>query len=135
MDTQTSPFASLVAENYASLTTFRKNGIAVATAMWFSIENNTIYISTGATSGKVKRIRHTNHVTLALCTSSGKVTGPAIDATASIISDPQELARAEASLAKKYGFQRRALNFIRRIALLLGRPNEGSTYLRIEPQS
>jgi uncharacterized protein len=135
MSTQTSPFAALRAENYASLTTFRKNGVAVATAMWFAQESDIIYIYTSSTAGKVKRIRHTSHVTLAPCTASGKVTGETIDATARILSDPQEIARAEASLAKKYGFQRRALYFVRRIVGVLRQRTDPGTYLFIEPQA
>jgi len=100
------PFDSLLQESYVSLTTFRKSGIGVATPMWFAQEDGVIYIFTGSTSGKVKRIRNTSRVTLAACTGNGKVTGSTIEATARIISDSQEMARAEATLVKKYGIQR-----------------------------
>lgn len=132
MSTQTSPFTPLLGENYASLTTFRKSGVAVATAMWFAIEGDIIYIYTGSASGKVKRIRHTSRVTLAPCTSSGKVTGAVIEATARISSDPQEIARAEAALAGKYRWQRRILYFIRGI---FQRQKNAGAYLIIEPQA
>ncbi len=132
MNTQISPFAPLIAKSFASLTTFRKTGVAVATAIWFSLENDTIYIYTDAKSGKVKRIRHTSRVTLAPCKASGKVTGDAIEATASIISDPQEIARAEASLARKYGFQWHALHLIGRITDVFQREKGEDTFLRIK---
>lgn len=135
MSTQTSPFAPLLAENYASLTTFRKNGVGVATPMWFAVENDIIYINTGSTSGKVKRIRHTSRITLAPCSGSGKVTGAVIEATARISSDPQEIARAEAALAGKYRWQRRVLYFFRDIASIFQRQQGARSYLIIEPQS
>ncbi len=132
MSTQVSPFAPLLAGNYVSLTTFRKNGVAVATPMWFAEDSSIIYIYTGATSGKVKRIRNSGRVTLAPCTAGGKVTGTAIEGKARIISDAQEIARAEVALAKKYGIQRRALYFFRGIASAFRRQPSSSAYLAIE---
>src|SRR5579883_2499016 len=125
MSTQASPFAPLVKENYASLTTFRKNGTAIATPMWFAERDGVIYIYTGATSAKVKRIRNTSRVTLAPCTANGKVTGTAIEGNARIINDPQEIACAEASLAQKYGIQRRLLYLVMSVMKIF-RPQESN---------
>ncbi len=133
MSAQVSPFEPLLKENYASLTTFRKNGDAVPTPMWFAGSNGIIYIYTGATSGKVKRIRNSGRVTLAPCTANGNVTGAVIEGKARIISDQQEIARAEAALAKKYGIQRRLLYLLRGIAGIFRRGTEdGRAYLAIE---
>jgi PPOX class probable F420-dependent enzyme len=132
MSTQVSPFAPLVKENYASLTTFRKNGTAIATPMWFTERNGVIYISTGATSGKVKRIRNTSRVTLAPCTANGKVTGDAIEGQARIINDPQEIAIAEAALMQKYGIQRRVLYVVMRVMSVFSRQLDDRAYLAIE---
>ncbi len=134
MSMQVSPFAPLLKGSYVSLTTFRKNGVAVATPMWFAEDSDIIYIYTGATSGKVKRIRNSGRVTLAPCTASGKVTGTEIEGKARIISDTQEIARAEAALAKKYGIQRRMLYFFRGMARTLGRRADSGAYLAIEPE-
>jgi uncharacterized protein len=135
MSTQTAPFDSLLKENYVSLTTFRKSGVGVATPMWFAQEDGVIYMFTGSTSSKVKRIRNTSRVTLAACTGGGKVTGSTIEATARIISDSQEIARAEATLVKKYGIQRRVMYFFRDIANVFQRQPAASTYLAIEAQA
>jgi uncharacterized protein len=132
MSSQVSPFGPLLKENYASLTTFRKNGDAVPTPMWFAESNGIIYINTGATSGKVKRIRNSGRVTLAPCTSGGKVTGEVIEGKARIISDPQEIALAEATLAKKYGFMRRLLYLVQGIASAIRRKSDEDAYLAIE---
>jgi PPOX class probable F420-dependent enzyme len=132
MSTQASPFGPLLKENYASLTTFRKNGDAVPTPMWFAEGNGIIYIYTGATSGKVKRIRNSGRVTLAPCTAGGKVIGAVVEGKARIISDQQEIMLAEAALAKKYGIQRRILYLFRSIAKTFGRGAGDSAYLAIE---
>lgn len=42
---------------YINLTTFRRNGQAVATPVWFVALNGRLYISTNVNSGKAKRIR------------------------------------------------------------------------------
>src|SRR5215831_15157748 len=105
MRTQITPFAPFLKEHYVSLTTFRKNGAAVATPVWFVESNGTIYIGTNATAGKVKRIRHSGHVTLAPCTAQGKVLGSRVEGQASIVSDQEEIVRVQAVLARKYGMQ------------------------------
>ncbi len=131
MSAQVSPFEPLLKESYASLTTFRKNGDAVPTPMWFAESDGIIYIYTGATSGKVKRIRNSGRVTLAPCTANGKVTGTVIEGKARIISDQQEIVLADAALAKKYGIQRRLLYLFRSVAGIFRRGADG-VYLAIE---
>src|SRR5438876_252647 len=129
MSSHVSPFEPLRKENYVNLTTFRKSGVAVPTPMWFAESNGIIYIYTGATAGKVKRIRNSGRVTLAPCTATGKVTGAVVEGKARIISDQQEIARAEAALAKKYGIQRRLLYLMRNI---FNRKANDPAYLAIE---
>ncbi len=132
MSSQVSPFEPLLKGNYVSLTTFRKSGVAVPTPMWFAESNGIIYIYTGATAGKVKRIRNSGRVTLAPCTANGKVTGEAIEGNARIISDQQEIAQAEFALAKKYGIQRRVLYIFRSVAGAFRRGASDAAYLAIE---
>ncbi len=132
MSSQVSPFEPLLKGNYLSLTTFRKSGAAVATPMWFAESNGIIYIYTDATSGKVKRIRNSGRVTLAPCTANGKVTGEAIEGNARIVSDQQEIARAEAALMEKYGIQRRLLYLLQGVAGAFRRRASERAYLAIE---
>jgi PPOX class probable F420-dependent enzyme len=130
---QSHPFTSLAREQYANLTTFRKNGAAVSTPMWFAEDQSIIYIMTGANLGKVKRIRHTSRATLAPCTARGKVTGAAIEGKARIVSDAPEIEIAEAALAKKYGLTRKLLYaFMRLVRDLQRKPPLASAYLAIE---
>lgn len=132
MSSQISPFTSLLKENFVNLTTFRKSGAAVPTPMWFAESNGVIYISTGTSSGKVKRLRNSGRVTLAPCTANGKVTGDAIEGNARIVTDQQEIARAEAALAKKYGIQRRLLSVMRSVAGTFRKEVRDNVYLAIE---
>jgi uncharacterized protein len=132
MSSQVSPFAPLLKGNYVNLTTFRKSGVAVPTPMWFAEIDGIIYIYTGASSGKVKRIRNSGRVTLAPCSANGKVTGDAVEGSARIVSEQQEIARAEAALAKKYGVQRRLLYLFRDVTRTFGKRANDSAYLAIE---
>jgi PPOX class probable F420-dependent enzyme len=133
MSTQTTLFAPLLKEHYVRLTTLRKNGAAVATPVWFVESNGTIYIGTDATAGKVKRIRHSGRVMLAPCTAGGKVLGSHVEGKASIVSDQEEIVRAQAALASKYGMQFRLIGLFQGIARFLRRRTDNSIYLAIVP--
>lgn len=133
-ETSTSAFPSLVNERFVSLVTFRKDGTAVATPMWFAERERTIYMATGSSLAKVKRIRRTPRVTLAPCTNSGKVTGAALECRARMVSDAAEKARAEEALDKKYGMPRRILYFLMGVASKLNRKAPSrDTYIAVEP--
>lgn len=109
--TQTTPFPNLQGQQYASLSTFRKSGESVATPIWFALEGSKIYVVTIANSGKVKRIRNSSRVQLAPCTSSGKLLGPSVDATARVLSE-REGKHANEVLLKKYGLFYRAFGLM-----------------------
>lgn len=73
-----------------SLSTFKRDGTAVATPVWFNVIGGKIYITTPSASWKVKRIRANPRVEFARCSQRGKVTGPVFRGTARIIG-PTEL--------------------------------------------
>lgn len=61
-------------ETYVLLTTFRKNGDGVPTAVWIAaLPDGSCGFTTEAASGKVKRIRNNPKVTLQPCDMRGKV--------------------------------------------------------------
>jgi len=91
---------------YRLMTTFRRTGEGVGTAVWFAVDADTMYVKTGSQSGKVKRIAANPRVTVAPCTLRGKPRGPATDAVARVVTDPAEEARAERALSGKYGITR-----------------------------
>ena len=132
MNSQVSPFEPLLKGSYVNLTTFRKSGVAVPTAIWFAESDGIIYIYTAVTSGKVKRIRNSGRVTLAPCSVNGKVTGDAVEGNARIMSAQQEIARAEAALAKKYGILRRLLFLMNSVAGAFRKGASDGAYLAIE---
>jgi PPOX class probable F420-dependent enzyme len=72
-------------QKYVSLITFRKNGTAVPTPVWFGETDDKLYVLTRSDSGKYKRIRNNPEVRIAPCTMRGKVTGPEFAATARIL--------------------------------------------------
>ncbi len=98
--------ATLFPEKYVLLTTFRKTGVGVSTAVWAAQDGETLVVTTVGSAGKVKRIRNNPAVTLQPCTMSGKVKKDAapIAARAEIVDDPAEFQAGTAIIAKKYGW-------------------------------
>lgn len=88
-------------QKYISLTTFRKNGAAVSTPVWFGEEGDNLYVMTRSDMGKTKRVRNNPQVQVAPCTIRGRVTGPSVAATARIL-PPEEHARARKAINRKY---------------------------------
>jgi len=92
MNTETG-FGALQAEKYLNLETYRRNGSAVQTPVWFAIApkpacgggDSKIYVYTTADSGKAKRIRNNGAARIAPCDARGRVKGPWIDAHAGIV--------------------------------------------------
>lgn len=89
-------------EHYISLTTFRRDGTAVATPVWFGVDGDHLLVWTDATSGKVKRVRATPRVTVAICDGRGRVKGDEREGTARLLPAEAE-ARVEQLLSRKYG--------------------------------
>lgn len=92
-------------QKYISLTTFRKNGTAVRTPVWFGEEDDKLYVMTRSDMGKFKRIRNNPQVMVAPCTMRGKVIGPDFRATARIL-PPEEFAHARQPINRKYWMAR-----------------------------
>lgn len=90
---------------YVLVTTFRRTGEPVGTPVWIVRDGERLLVTTGAESGKVKRIAHTPRVTLTICDMRGKVAEGAesVEATAVVDESPETRAALEAALLKKYG--------------------------------
>jgi len=91
--------------DYFSLATFRRNGNAVPTPVWFAPAGDTFYVFSAANAGKVKRIRLTSRARVAACDVRGKLLGDWFDAQARLVSDATEIRTAYASLHRKYRLQ------------------------------
>src|SRR5579871_5174188 len=91
----------ITGQKYISLTTFRKNGAAVPTPVWFGEENGKLYVMTRSDMGKTKRIRNNQQVRVAPCNIRGRVTGPEFPATARLL-PPEQFPSARKALTRKY---------------------------------
>ena len=91
----------LAEERTVLLTTYRRDGTPVGTPVHIAGDGEHVYIRTFAPSGKVKRLRRNTSVAVAACTMRGRVTGPALAATARIL-DGDEAEAAARALAAKY---------------------------------
>ena len=92
-------------QKYISLTTFRKNGAAVATPVWFGEKDGDLYVMTRSDSGKYKRLRNNPQVRIAPCTMRGTITGPAFAATARVL-PPEDWPSARKTIERKYWMAR-----------------------------
>ena len=92
-------------QKYISLSTFRKNGKAVPTPVWFGEQNGHLYVMVRPDSGKCKRIRNNPEVRVALCTIRGRVTGPEFSGKARIL-PPEDWSWARETVRKKYWLAR-----------------------------
>jgi len=91
-------------EKYVLLTTFRKNGDAVATPVWIvALNDGSGGVVTEADAGKVKRIRNNPAVTLQPCSmrSTVKPGSAVVNATAEVLSEPGAR-QVEAAVRRKY---------------------------------
>lgn len=105
-------------EKFVSLTTFKRNGDPVAGPMWIVRDGARLSVSTMSDSWKVKRVRRDPRVTLTACGRTGKVAAgrPVFVGTAEVHTDAAEVARIEALVRKKYGWQFRVVTLIEAIA-------------------
>ncbi|MCW5850996.1 MAG: PPOX class F420-dependent oxidoreductase [Anaerolineae bacterium] len=99
-----SPFPNLAGHQFMSLTTFRRNGIAVPTPVWFAEHDGRLYVTTQAQAGKAKRVRATGRVTVAPCTARGELLGETAEGQARLLPE-SDAARAYQILLDKYGQQ------------------------------
>ena len=100
-----------ISGKYLSITSYRKDGTAVATPVWFVTEGERLLAMTAVGSGKVKRIRRDPSVTVAACSARGRLRGTPIAARAELLPST-ELEHVKGLMGRKYRFD---LLFIRPI--------------------
>ncbi len=101
-------------QKYINIETYRKNGQAVQTPVWFVIEGDVIYIRTDKNSGKIKRARNNPHVRITPSSARGQPKGEWIDGEARIASW-SESERANQLLKQKYGLQGKLIRMFNKI--------------------
>ncbi len=102
-DSQLAPFAG---QKYLNLESYRKNGQAVQTPLWFVEENGVLYVYSLADAWKVKRVRNNPRVRIAPCDMRGKLKGEWVEAQASIL-DTAGAEYGQTLLRQKYGWMKR----------------------------
>ncbi|MFZ2526532.1 MAG: PPOX class F420-dependent oxidoreductase [Rhodococcus sp. (in: high G+C Gram-positive bacteria)] len=95
-------FADLAAANYVLLSTFRKNGTTVPTAVWAAADGDRLLVWTATNSHKITRLRRDPRITLAVCDARGKPRSAAVDGTA-VVLDDAGTDHTRTVIARKYG--------------------------------
>ncbi|MET9958717.1 PPOX class F420-dependent oxidoreductase [Streptomyces sp. NPDC006326] len=111
---------------YVSLTTFRKDGTAVATPVWAVADGGELYVWTRSDSWKVKRIRNNARVTVSPCDVRGRVPQGArvLEGEARLL-DAAGLKRVRALMSRKYTWQFWAVDLPAAVARRGRRPHTG----------
>lgn len=129
------PVAWTFPGKYISVTTYRRDGTAVATPVWFVQEANRLLVRTGTASGKAKRIRRNPAVRVAACTARGRLLGQPVSGVARVLPGP-EAAAAERLITRKYRADLlviRSLWFLQSV-LHMGRSRSTPVILAITPR-
>ncbi|GAA1208552.1 PPOX class F420-dependent oxidoreductase [Pseudonocardia alaniniphila] len=103
-----SPFEPFVGQKTILLTTFKRDGTPVGTAVSIAVEGDRAFVRTYDAAGKAKRMRNNPEVEIAPCTMKGTPIGPAMHARARLLTG-EDAVRAARALAGKYPFLHRAL--------------------------
>jgi PPOX class probable F420-dependent enzyme len=104
----TSGFEHLRGQKYCLLVTYKRNGEAVPTPVWFGLRDGNVYIRSEGHVAKVKRIRNNPRVRLAPCTVRGQAVGPPAEGRARLIEKgSRDEDTAEGALKANYGLGRK----------------------------
>jgi PPOX class probable F420-dependent enzyme len=95
-------FADVARAEYILLTTFTRDGRAKPTAVWAAPDGDRLLVITQEKSWKVKRLRNTSRVEVAICDRAGKPKSESVEATATILDKSANAATYDA-LGKRYG--------------------------------
>jgi PPOX class probable F420-dependent enzyme len=95
------PLTRLGATWAVRLTTYRRDGTPVGTAVNVAADGDRVYFRTYAESGKFKRLRRNARVEVAPSTPTGRATGPSIPAVAQILHGADD-ERAGALIDRKH---------------------------------
>ena len=122
----------MAGEKYISLTTFKKDGTAVATPVWVvSDDGRRLLVWTGPDTWKVKRLRRDPRVVVAASDYRGRVRGESVEGVGRMLDIPQG-SLVEPLLDRKYGLMRRLLGVFNRLVRVVTRNQpEAAAYIEI----
>jgi uncharacterized protein len=107
-------FAEVAKSEYILLTTFTKDGRPKPTAIWAAPQGDRLVVITQEQSWKVRRIRNTPRVTIAVSDRRGNPKGEAVEAHATILDKSANAATYDA-LGKRYGLLGKTFNFFSKL--------------------
>jgi len=107
-------FADVAKAQYVLLTTFTKDGRPKPTPIWAAPDGDRLLVITQEKSWKVKRIRNTPRVTLAVCDMGGHPKSEPVEATATILDKSQTGAVYDA-VGREYGLIGRVFNLFSKL--------------------
>jgi uncharacterized protein len=106
-------FADIAGSEYVLLTTFTKDGRPKPTPIWAVPDGDGLIVITGEQSWKVKRIRNTPRVTIAVCDMRGKPKSEAVEAVAAI--NKSRTGAAYDAIGRRYGVLGKTFNFFSKL--------------------
>ena len=99
---------------YVLLTTFTKDGRPKPTPIWIARDGERALVITEKNSWKVRRIRNTPRVTLAICDMKGKVKSDTVEAVATVLPE-SETETVYQAINRRYGIVGRIFNFFSKL--------------------
>ena len=106
MSYPTDPISIFSGHQYINLETYRKNGQPVTTPVWFTIDDNKIFVVTRNKTGKIKRLQNNSKVRIVPSGIRGQPKGEWLNGKA-VFAAQEELDQALKRRNKKYGFKAR----------------------------
>ncbi len=107
-------FADAAKTQYVLLTTFTKDGRPKPTPVWAAPDGDRLLVISDEKSWKVKRIRNTSRVTLAVCDIRGRPKSEAIEATATVL-DKSHTGAVYDAIGRQYGLIGRVFNLFSKL--------------------
>jgi len=107
-------FSEVSKAKYVLLTTYTKDGRPKPTPIWAAPDGDRLLVITEKDAWKVKRIRNTPRVTLAVCDMKGNVKSEAVDAVATIL-DPSQTEMVYQAIGKRYGIVGKVFNIFSKL--------------------
>ncbi len=110
---------------YIALTTYKADGSAKSTPVWFAGSDDAYLVYTGTEAWKTKRLRANPTVQVRVCDVRGRVDPDATvyTGTAEVLDDSANVERAVRAIGDKYGWQAAFVRVRQRIKARLGRPD------------
>jgi PPOX class probable F420-dependent enzyme len=107
-------FAQIAKSDYVLLTTFTKDGRPKPTPVWAAPDGDRLLVITQESSWKVRRIRNTPRVTLAICDVRGRPKSEPLEAVATVL-DKADNGAVYSAIGKRYPLIGPVFNFFSKL--------------------